>query len=44
MKRSVHRLSAKHAHDHISIPGLLMTRGFNATLAFFCTLCICSLD
>ncbi|GAB5605391.1 hypothetical protein [Sideroxyarcus sp. TK5] len=28
----------------ISIPGLLMRTGFNATLTFFCTLRIFSLD
>ncbi|MFH2134202.1 MAG: hypothetical protein ABII81_03365 [Pseudomonadota bacterium] len=44
MKRIARQISARHAHEHISIPGLLMSKGFNATLSFFCTLCIFSLD
>lgn len=44
MKRSVRHTSAHHADGRISIPGLLMSKGFNATLTFFCTLCIFSLD
>lgn len=44
MKRNTRQISAKNAQGQISIPGLLMSKGFNATLTFFCTLCIFSLD
>ncbi|MHB1117470.1 hypothetical protein [Sideroxydans sp.] len=44
MKRSTRQASIHHADGRISIPGLLMSKGFNATLTFFCTLCIFSLD
>jgi hypothetical protein len=44
MKRNVRQTSVHHADGSISIPGLLLSKGFNATLAFFCTLCIFSLD
>lgn len=44
MKRSDPQRNVRMTLDKISIPGLLMTRGFNATLTFFCTLCIFSLD
>ena len=44
MKRTARRTPGNNAQGHISIPGLLMSKGFNATLTFFCTLCIFSLD
>lgn len=44
MKRSTRQSSLPHADGHISIPGLLISKGFNATLTFFCTLCIFTLD
>lgn len=44
MKRSTRQSSVHQADGHISIPGLLISKGFNATLTFFCTLCIFSLD
>jgi len=44
MKRSTRQSSVPQADGRISIPGLLMSKGFNATLTFFCTLCIFSLD
>ena len=44
MKRSVRSTSVHHADGRISIPGLLMSKGLDATLTFFCTLCIFSLD
>jgi hypothetical protein len=40
MKNTVRR-TAKH---HASIPVLLLTQGFEATLSFFCTLFVFSLD
>lgn len=44
MKRSTHRSFRLDAHGYASIPGLLLTRGFDATLSFFCTLFVFSLD
>jgi hypothetical protein len=44
MKRTARHTLGKNAQGQISIPGLLMSKGFNATLTFFCTLCIFSLD
>jgi|GEM_PF-2270598 len=44
MKRSSRHTPVRHADGHISISGLLMSKGFNATLTFFCTLCVFSLD
>jgi len=44
MKRSARRNFAQDALAHASIPRLLLTRGFDATLSFFCTLFVFSLD
>lgn len=44
MKRSVRQSAVHDVHGQFSIPGLLISKGFNATLTFFCTLCIFSLD
>ncbi len=44
MKRSVRQSALYDANGQVSIPVLLMSKGFNATLSFFCTLCIFSLD
>ena len=41
MKRNPHPTPAG---KYSSIPNLLMTRGFDATLSFFCTVFIFSLD
>lgn len=44
MKRKHRQIPVHHADGGVSIPGLLMSKGFTATLSFFCTLCIFSLD
>ncbi len=44
MKRTARHTKDCRTHSRISIPGLLLTKGFDATLSFFCTLCIFSLD
>ncbi len=44
MKRNAHNTYAHTAQQRTSIPGLLLTRGLDATLSFFCTLLVFSLD
>ncbi|MDD2928885.1 MAG: hypothetical protein PHP05_01865 [Sideroxydans sp.] len=44
MKRTARQSLGHNAQLHNSISGLLLTRGFDATLSFFCTLFVFSLD
>ena len=44
MKRNLHLPLERNSRAYSSIPNLLMTRGFDATLSFFCTVFIFSLD
>ena len=37
-------IARRTAKRHASIPVLLLTQGFDATLSFFCTLFVFSLD
>ena len=41
MSQAIRQYSEQHPH---SIFMLLLTRGFDATLTFFCTLCVFNMD